>query len=161
MSENGTNGNGNAPASNGNGSDSQVRKPSGNGHGGYRPGSGRKTKKLERDYLSAAKRAVSNRQFMEICKKALAEAMAPPGLHPVAVSKSRDFLLKALSVEEQAVKVHLSGSLDSDEGRRRLVLDSQDPATLALVADLANRVYGPKSPPPAAPTNGNGSHEKM
>lgn len=152
MSENGQNGNGNGASQNGNGSDSQVHKQSGNGHGGLRPGSGRKPKKLERDYLNAAKRAVSNRQFMEVVKKAFQEALAPPGVHPVAVAKARDFLLKALSVE-QAVKVSVSGSLDTGADRRRLVLDGADPKTLALVADLANRVYGPKPTPPA---NGNG-----
>jgi hypothetical protein len=75
-----------------NGHDAHGRWKTGNRQGGRYP------KALERDYLRAAKKAVSNRQWLELCKRAYGVAMSDTA-HPIAVAKARDFLLKALMVD--------------------------------------------------------------
>lgn len=137
----------------------------GHGRGGKREGAGRlprgETKKLERDYFHVAKQACTHAHWRKICELAVADAMGVSDDitekgRPVIVSKARDFLLKALSLE-QALKVQVSGSLVTPPAYTDdLAKILGDPEATARLLDA---VQGPSSVPALSvePTNGNGN----
>lgn len=136
----------------------------GNNGNGFKPGQpsanphGRPGKKLERDYLAVAKRAVTKAQWRAVVKRALEDALSKE-VHPVAAAKARDFLLKALSVE-QSIKVDLTHRQDPQQHEREREAAKKllgDPEALGQILDaLEKRV---SAPPPASPgSNGNRAH---